>query len=172
MSMNPARQKLLEQLSQYVDGELSPEERQQVEQHLAYNKESASLVAEYSRGDDTVADRPLNTIDPARATAGLQYAAPGGSWRLQGLLTVAAAQDRVDESAGALARAGGFATFDLIGGWKLAEGVHLRAAVFNVFDRRYVEWSDVRGRLASDTSLDLYTRPGRSVTLGVTLQLD
>ena len=133
---------------------------------------SASLVAEYSRGDDTVADRPLNTIDPARATAGLQYAAPGGSWRLQGLLTVAAAQDRVDESAGALARAGGFATFDLIGGWKLAEGVHLRAAVFNVFDRRYVEWSDVRGRLASDTSLDLYTRPGRSVTLGVTLQLD
>ncbi|MCC6170491.1 MAG: TonB-dependent receptor [Gammaproteobacteria bacterium] len=133
---------------------------------------SASLSAEYLRGDDTAADRPLNTIEPARGTAGLEYAAVGGDWRLQGLLTVVASQDRVDESAGALARAGGFATFDLIAGWQLAEDVHLRAAVFNVFDRRYAEWSDIRGRSAGDPLLDLYTRPGRSVTLGITLQLD
>lgn len=133
---------------------------------------TASLAAAYARGDDTATGRPLNSIDPARATLGLEYAPAGDGWRLQGLLTVVAAQDRVDQSAGALARAGGFATFDLVGGWKLGDDVHLRAAVFNVFDRRYVEWPDVRGRAASDPSLDLYTRPGRSVTLGVTLRLD
>jgi anti-sigma factor RsiW len=44
---NPARKKFEPLLSQYVDGELSPEERQQVEQHLAANKESADQVADF-----------------------------------------------------------------------------------------------------------------------------
>jgi hemoglobin/transferrin/lactoferrin receptor protein len=44
--------------------------------------------------------------------------------------------------------------------------------VFNALDRHHVEWADVRGLAAGDPSLDLYTRPGRSVTLGATLQLD
>ncbi len=103
---------------------------------------------------------------------GLQYAPPGGDWRIEGVLTLVEARRRVDDSAGPLARADGHATLELIGGWKVTEAVHLRAAVFNVFDRRYVEWADIRARAASDPSLDLFTRPGRSVTLGVTLQLD
>ena len=44
---NPARKKFEPMLSPYVDGELSPEERQQVEQHLAANKESADQVADF-----------------------------------------------------------------------------------------------------------------------------
>ena len=133
---------------------------------------TASLAAAYARGDDTGANRPLNSIDPPRATLGLEYRAPGAGWHVQGLFTVTAAQDRVDETAAALARAGGHATLDLVAGWKIGDGVHLRAAVFNLLDRRYVEWSDIRGVASNDPSLDLYTRPGRSVTLSATLQLD
>jgi anti-sigma factor RsiW len=44
---NPARKKFEPMLSPYVDGELSPEERQQVEQHLQANKESADQVADF-----------------------------------------------------------------------------------------------------------------------------
>lgn len=44
---NPARKKFEPMLSPYVDGELTPEERQQVEQHLAANKESADQVADF-----------------------------------------------------------------------------------------------------------------------------
>src|SRR5688572_28599776 len=44
---NPARKKFEPMLSQYVDGELTPEERQQVEQHLAASKESADQVADF-----------------------------------------------------------------------------------------------------------------------------
>jgi len=44
---NPARKKFEPMLSPFVDGELSPEERQQVEQHLAANKESAMQVADF-----------------------------------------------------------------------------------------------------------------------------
>lgn len=48
---NPAREKFLPLLSPYVDGELSPDERQQVEQHLAHNKESAAQVADFRAAD-------------------------------------------------------------------------------------------------------------------------
>jgi len=48
---NPAREKFLPLLSPYVDGELSPEERQQVEQHLSNNKESTAQVADFRAGD-------------------------------------------------------------------------------------------------------------------------
>ncbi|MBE2248750.1 MAG: zf-HC2 domain-containing protein [Myxococcus sp.] len=48
---NPAREKFLPMLSPYVDGELTPEERQQVDQHLQNNKESAAQVADFRAGD-------------------------------------------------------------------------------------------------------------------------
>lgn len=43
---NPARKRFRPLLSAYVDGELSPEERREVEAHLAVNKESAMEVAD------------------------------------------------------------------------------------------------------------------------------
>jgi len=51
---NPARDKFLPLLSPYVDGELSPEERQQVEQHLAHNKDSAAQVADFRAADGLI----------------------------------------------------------------------------------------------------------------------
>lgn len=48
---NPARDKYLPMLSPYVDGELSPEQRQELEQHLATNKELAAMVADLRAGD-------------------------------------------------------------------------------------------------------------------------
>lgn len=48
---NPAREKFLPMLSPYVDGELTPEERQLVEQHLQNSKESAAQVADFRAGD-------------------------------------------------------------------------------------------------------------------------
>ncbi|MBX7102222.1 MAG: zf-HC2 domain-containing protein [Myxococcaceae bacterium] len=44
---NPARKHFEPKLSPYVDGELSPEERQEVERHLAVDKESAAQVADF-----------------------------------------------------------------------------------------------------------------------------
>lgn len=51
---NPAREKFLPLLSPYVDGELSPQERQLVEQHLANNPESAAQVADMRAADALV----------------------------------------------------------------------------------------------------------------------
>lgn len=47
----PGRDEIIEKLSAYVDGELTPEERQQVEQHLANDKVLAGMVADLRAGD-------------------------------------------------------------------------------------------------------------------------
>jgi anti-sigma factor RsiW len=44
---NPARKTFEPLLSPYVDGELTPEERQAVERHIAADKESAAQVADF-----------------------------------------------------------------------------------------------------------------------------
>ena len=44
---NPARKTFEPLLSPYVDGELSPEERQTVERHIAADKDSAAQVADF-----------------------------------------------------------------------------------------------------------------------------
>lgn len=44
---NPARKTFEPLLSPYVDGELTPEERQMVERHIAADKESAAQVADF-----------------------------------------------------------------------------------------------------------------------------
>ena len=43
-----------------------------------------------------------------------------------------------------------------------ARGLVLRAGVLNLTDRKYFEWANVRGRLASDPVIDRYSSPGIS----------
>ncbi|MFO1078924.1 MAG: TonB-dependent hemoglobin/transferrin/lactoferrin family receptor [Planctomycetota bacterium] len=132
---------------------------------------SLRLSLAWTRGDDTATNRPLNTIDPPRGIFALRYAAPHGRWHLEGVLTAVAAQDRLDESTTPLAHAGGHATIDLLGRYAFSDRLELRAGLFNLADRRYVEWADIRGRAPNDPQLDLYTRPGRSVSLSLTAHL-
>jgi anti-sigma factor RsiW len=47
---NPARAKFVPLLSPYIDGELSAQERRELEQHLAHSPESAAQVADFRAG--------------------------------------------------------------------------------------------------------------------------
>jgi hemoglobin/transferrin/lactoferrin receptor protein len=122
----------------------------------------------YARGDDTVRDRPLNTIDPAKLVLGGGYAARSGRWGVSLLTTTAAAQERIDEGAVPVARAPGWTTVDVDAWWRPAGALELRVAVLNALDRSYFEWADIRGKAATDPALELYRRPGRSVAASLT----
>lgn len=129
---------------------------------------TARASLSYARGDDLASDRPLGSIDPPRAVLGLRYDAPSGRWNVEALGTLVDAQDRVADAA--QFRAPGYAVFDLLANLRLADSARLGVGVFNIADRKYWEWADVRGRPASDPAIDRYTRPGRAV--GVNLKLE
>jgi hemoglobin/transferrin/lactoferrin receptor protein len=125
----------------------------------------ARLSAAYARGEDLERDEPLNSVDPASGVASFGYEAPSGRWGGEIVSTVVAAKRRVDRSRVDLYRTGSHATLDLLGHVDLGRGLWLDAGLFNLTDRAYIEWADVRGRPAGDPLIPYYTHPGRNVSV-------
>jgi hemoglobin/transferrin/lactoferrin receptor protein len=125
----------------------------------------------YARGTDLDADQPINTIQPLKGVAGLNYAAPDDRYGGAVNLTMVAAQNRVDETAGPLFKSPGFAIVDLTAYWNVTRSITVNAGLFNVFDRTYWLWSTLfpPGFPPTDPGLGRYTQPGRNaaVTLKV-----
>ena len=125
----------------------------------------ARLSAAYARGEDLQRDQPLNSVDPASGVASLGYDAASGRWGGELVTTVVAAKRRVDRSRVDLYRTDSYATLDLLGHVNLGHGLMLDAGLFNLTDRVYVEWADVRGRPVGDPLIPYYTHPGRNVSV-------
>ncbi len=50
-----------------------------------------------------------------------------------------------------------YAVADLVGWYRIASRLTLRGGVLNLTDATYFDWSNVRGRMATDTTIDRYT---------------
>jgi hemoglobin/transferrin/lactoferrin receptor protein len=125
----------------------------------------ARLSAAYARGEDLERDEPLNSVDPASGVASLGYEAASGRWGGELVATIVAAKRRVDRSRVDLYRTDSYATLDLLGHVDLGHGLWLDAGLFNLTDRAYIEWADVRGRPVGDPLIPYYTHPGRNVSV-------
>jgi hemoglobin/transferrin/lactoferrin receptor protein len=132
---------------------------------------SARVAAAYAQGDDLERRQPLNSIEPLRSVLALRYANAAAHAGLELALTAVAAKHRVADGAIPLARSPGFATLDLTGHWRLSERVMLRIGLFNLADRSWYEWSDIRGRAANDPLLEQYRRPGRHFSVNAAVDL-
>ena len=128
----------------------------------------------YSRGDNRETDRPLNSIDPLKGVMGIAYEPDVGNWGVELVGTVVAGKSRVDDSGGALFEPAGYVTFDLLAHVNFGERAQVNVGVFNLTDRTYWDWSDVRGRLATDATtnpiIDRYSRPGLNASVSGTLR--
>jgi len=142
---------------------------------------TARFGAAASRGDDLTKHVPLNSVDPGKIVLGLgwegQVVAPGAAQRqrpgarfpagAQLHVTYVARKTRIDTSAGALFATPAYTVADLTAFVKPHAKVTVSAGLFNLFDRKYWLWSDVRGVLNPGASADRYTQPGRSAALQV-----
>lgn len=124
----------------------------------------------WSEGDDLRRHQPLNGVDPGRITFGLGYEAASGLWGMEAALIGVQRKTRIDHSAGALFAPPGYARADLYAWLEPRRGVRINAGLLNLANRRYWDWSGVRGVLANAEDTGFHTRAGRS--FGATLALD
>lgn len=122
-------------------------------------------AAAYAHGQDRSADRPLDTIDPLRGSLGLAFQRERWGAELAG--SFAARKRRVSSTG--LYQPSGYGVFDLLTHWRFAPGARVNLGVFNLGDKRYTDWADVPGVAATSTTLDRYTRAGRSLSLSVSV---
>ncbi|MFT4065928.1 TonB-dependent hemoglobin/transferrin/lactoferrin family receptor [Paraburkholderia sp.] len=117
------------------------------------------------------ASQPLDTINPFSAVLGLRYE-PGERWFAQADLLFQAAKKSSDITPGSCSSSTCFAppssfVVDLRGGYRFNKHVIGYLGVFNLFDRKYWNWSDVRGIAESSPIKDAYTAPGRNVSVSM-----
>jgi hemoglobin/transferrin/lactoferrin receptor protein len=131
----------------------------------------------YGRNNDS--GEPLNSINPLTGVFGLGYEQQnyGGllSW------TLVKHKNRVDSSTfhtpdGTVApfKTPGFGVLDLSGFYKVTDDVTLNAGLYNLTDKKYWLWDDVRGydsageaAVTAPANLDRLTAPGRNFSVNV-----
>ena len=117
-----------------------------------------SAVA-WSRGDNKTTDQPLDSVDPLRGTVGLMY--DTDSWGVELAGTFAKRKDRL--ASATAYRPAGYGVLDLMAHWNFAPGAKINVGVFNLGDKRYVEWSGLgTGIAATSTVVDRFSSPGRT----------
>jgi hemoglobin/transferrin/lactoferrin receptor protein len=119
------------------------------------------------------ASQPLDTVNPFSAVFGVRYE-PGERWFAQADLLFQAAKRQSDIAAGSCDKQTCFAppasfVVDLRGGYRFSKHVIAYLGVFNLFERKYWNWSDVRGIAQTSTVADAYTSPGRNVSVSMKL---
>ncbi|HET9483815.1 MAG TPA: TonB-dependent hemoglobin/transferrin/lactoferrin family receptor, partial [Xanthomonadales bacterium] len=94
----------------------------------------------------------------------------GGRHSTELVATVVERKDDVDQSGAALFEPAGYATLDLYHRYRPNERLRVDVGLFNLADRRYWDWARVRGIAANAHDLDLYTGPGRSAAVTLTVE--
>ena len=116
----------------------------------------------YARGEDSKNHRPLNSIDPLKAVFGLGYTEPNNHYGAELMWTVVAKKNRIDRSTIKDQYASpGYGLLDLTAFWQVADGLTLNAGLYNLTDKKYWNWADVRSLSSNSLALDRYTQPGR-----------
>ena len=145
---------------------------------------NTSLSYSHGRGSLTDTDgnllenEPLNSIAPLKAHIGLGYDAPGDNWGSELSLTLSAAKKRRDisnadsdsdmnELGGEQFATPGYGLVDLTAYYKPHQDVTINAGIFNIGDKKYWVWDDVRGYSNSYTGINRLTQPGRNYSISV-----
>ncbi|MBD8475795.1 TonB-dependent hemoglobin/transferrin/lactoferrin family receptor [Pseudomonas sp. CFBP 8770] len=132
----------------------------------------------YAHGENEDNGQPINSVNPLKGVFGLGYEQQqyGGllSW------TLVKRQNRVDSSAfkspdgSGVFKTPGFGILDLAGYYKVTEDVTVNAGLYNLTDKKYWLWDDVRSydgvgeaAVTSPANLDRLTAPGRNFAINL-----
>jgi iron complex outermembrane receptor protein len=120
------------------------------------------LETDYLWGEDRSLNEPALGITPWIGRAGVRWQKPGGRFHADGVLSVAADQDRVASARGEIPT-DGYVTGDLRFGWQFTERFLLRFGIQNVADQFYVNHLNQRNPFTGDP----VPEPGRVIYANV-----
>lgn len=136
-----------------------------------------SVAYLYGRNDDS--GEPLNSVNPLTGVWGVGYDQDNYGALLN--WTVAKRKNRVDSTSfntpdgtSTQFKTPGFGVLDLAGFYKVTDDVTINAGVYNLTDKKYWQWDDVRGydsvgeaSVTQPANLDRLTQPGRNVAINL-----
>ena len=131
---------------------------------------ATTLRASYGQteGRDTVLNQALNSVNPERLALGLEHRLQ--QWTLGARLTHTGAKEPGDIDRSNFAQQfapPSWTTLDLSASWQINRSTRLSAALQNLSNEKYWQWSNVQGLPGNSAVLDAFTAPGRSLALAL-----
>lgn len=138
-----------------------------------------SVAYAYGRNKDT--GEPLNSVNPLTGVFGLGYDEQAGRYGALLDWTLVKRKDRVDDTSfnapdgtSSQFKTPGFGILDLTGYYKLTDDLTVNAGIYNLTDKKYWLWDDVRGydsvgeaSVLAPANLDRLTQPGRNFSVNL-----
>ena len=122
----------------------------------------------YTKGTDKSTNKPVDTISPQqlvlgvrydRSTVGVQLSASHWAGKKD--------KDAPDLSSGRPFLSPSATVLDLSAQWRIRPGTRLNVGIYNLTDKKYSRWADVRGLSRTTQIADAYTQPGRNVRVSL-----
>lgn len=128
---------------------------------------SLQMAIAYAKGENDTDNMPLESISPLKAVLGLSYENPNEQWGSTLNWTLVAKKEKSELQDESNVATPSYTTLDLTAYYKPIDSVTIRGGIFNLTDKKYWVYEDVRGLSASITNLNRYTQPGRNFTVSV-----
>ncbi len=122
-----------------------------------------------TRGVNRTSDEPLNTISPAKLVNNLQWHSSNNLWNVNLYSTFVAKQNRFSQELHSLFVPSGYSVFDLFIDYKISQKQRLRLGVFNLTNKEYWNWQQVRNFAEQDVLIEALSQPSRNVSLSYSI---
>lgn len=131
---------------------------------------SASAAYAHARGDvkENGTETPLDSIDPDKLVLGLRYDKQN-HYGAQLMVTAVERKKRNPDPA-LYYNTESFELVDLTGYYQFNRNFSVSGGVYNIFDRKYLLWADVRDLSPTYAQIDAYTQPGRNASVSFKYQ--
>ncbi|MCX7552449.1 TonB-dependent hemoglobin/transferrin/lactoferrin family receptor [Marinicella sp. S1101] len=143
----------------------------EMDYHWQINEQfSTAWQLAWTRGENDVTNQPLNSVSPPKATGSLAWQSVNGEWDATLYGVFSRAQERIDDPELELFKTPGFATFDLLVGHKLSPSSELRFGLFNLTNKKYWLWQQVRNFDNNDAIIEAMTQASRHLKISYSYQ--
>ncbi|NOQ82146.1 MAG: TonB-dependent hemoglobin/transferrin/lactoferrin family receptor [Methylophaga sp.] len=118
-----------------------------------------------TEGNNLETDEPINSISPAQATINLGWHNSNEKWQLNLVSTLTKAKTDIDETEADFFKTDGYVIFDFLAHYQVTKSTEIRFGVFNLADKKYWRWQDVRNLDPNESFIQAVTRPERNISL-------
>ena len=123
-----------------------------------------------TQGNNLETDQPINSISPAQAIINFGWHNPSKQWQYNLISTLSKAKTRVDETQTQFFKPSGYVIFDLLSHYQITQDSRINLGIFNLTNKKYWRWQDVKNLDPSEQFIQAVTRPERSISLSLTTQ--
>jgi len=125
----------------------------------------------WTHGTNKINNQPLNSISPAKAVNNLEWRLPNSLWNINLFSTFVKGVDKVNEEDDTFFKPSGYAVFDLFINRTIGKNQTVRFGVFNLTNKQYWNWQQVRNFDENDAIIDALSQPSTYVSLSYSIRL-